>query len=179
MSKASLYGYFRAKDEIVAAISRETIRDSPGSSGLVRARACPGGQAPPRRPAARALRHRQRSFLTVFFSEERACPRASPVRLAGRRTATQGVESIWSRASGAASSGTCRPASWVYGLLGMLNLALQWYNPRPLGAEEVSGAFLAPRGGRPAPSGAEGAGAERQLRRLKRELQSVERALDA
>ena len=35
MSKASLYGYFRAKDEMLAAISRETIESFTRELGLV------------------------------------------------------------------------------------------------------------------------------------------------
>src|SRR5216684_4052157 len=141
----------------------------------------PGGQAPSRRPAARALRHRQPSFLTVFFSEEASLPARFARQLAAQKDRyDKGVESIVVEGVRRGVFRDMPPRLVVFGLLGMLNWLYKWYNPAGRwGAEEVSGAFLAlVEDGllRRAPRGQALSG---KIRRLKRELQSVERALDA
>ena len=75
MSKASLYGYFRAKDEMLAAISRETIEGFTRELGLVlRSSLSPEDKL--RRVVRQHVRFviANRSFLTVFFSEEASLP---------------------------------------------------------------------------------------------------------
>jgi AcrR family transcriptional regulator len=75
MSKASLYGYFAAKEGILAAISRETMEMF--SRGLAEISRRP---LPPREKLRQVVHHHvelvltHRSFLTVFFSEEASFP---------------------------------------------------------------------------------------------------------
>jgi len=145
MSKGLALGTFRAKDEMLAAISRRPSRDSPGSSAWSAPSPVPGGQAPPRRPAARALRHRQPLLLTVFFSEEASLPARIRRQLAAQKDRyDKGGSSIRGRgASGAASSRDVRPPRGLRPL-GMLNWLYKWYTPRAAGRQEVSGAFSGP-----------------------------------
>ena len=75
MSKASLYTHFRAKDEMLAAISRETIEAFTRDLNLVL-----GSRLDPAEKLRRMVRQHvrfviaNRSFLTVFFGEEANLP---------------------------------------------------------------------------------------------------------
>ena len=75
MSKASLYTYFRGKEEMLAAISRETIEGFTRELGLVLR-----SDLSPEDKLRRIVRDHvrfviaNRSFLTVFFSEEANLP---------------------------------------------------------------------------------------------------------
>ena len=75
MSKASLYTYFRAKEEMLAAISRATIAAFTRELALVSA-----SSLSPEDKLRRVVREHvrfviaNRSFLTVFFSEEASLP---------------------------------------------------------------------------------------------------------
>ena len=182
MSKTSLYGYFRAKEEMLAAISRETIESFTRELSLVLR-----SSLPPEDKLRRVVRDHvrfviaNRSFLTVFFSEEANLP----VRLA-RALAVQkdrydkGVESIVVEGARRGAFRDLPPRLVVFGLLGMLNWIYKWYDPRGRwGAEEISTAFLSlleggllrRRPGRPALT--------RQMKRLQRDLRDLSRALDA
>ena len=89
MSKASLYTYFRGKEEMLAAISRETIEGFTRELGLVlRSDLTPEDKL--RRIVREHVRFviANRSFLTVFFSEEANLPARFVRAIAGRRTAT-------------------------------------------------------------------------------------------
>jgi AcrR family transcriptional regulator len=182
MSKASLYTYFRAKEEMLAAISRETIEGFTRELGLIL-----GGGLSPEDKLRRIVREHvrfviaNRSFLAVFFSEEANLPVRFARGLAARKDRyDKAVESV---VRDGARRGVFRetpPRLVVFGLLGMLNWVYKWYNPRgPWGAEEISAAFLAIveggllRQSRRAPS------IRRRVSRLQRELRELAQALDA
>jgi AcrR family transcriptional regulator len=120
MSKASLYAYFRAKEAMLAAISRETIEGFTRELGLVLS-----SHLPPDEKLRRVVRQHvrfviaNRSFLTVFFSEEATCRPGSRARWPRRRTATTRAWRRWSpRAFAAACSATFRRAWWCSGCWG-------------------------------------------------------------
>jgi AcrR family transcriptional regulator len=182
MSKASLYTYFRAKEEILAAISRETIERFSRELALVRrSRLSPDEK----------LRHivrghvrfviANRSFLTVFFSEEPSLPPRFARALAAQKDRyDKGVEAVVAEGIRGGVFRDVPPRFVVFGLLGMVNWIYKWYNPRGgWGAEEISSAFLAiiengllrrPRR-KPALT--------RRIDRLRRELHDLANALDA
>jgi len=96
MSKASLYAYFRAKEEMLAAISRETIEGFTRELGLVLR-----SDLPPDEKLRRVVRQHvrfviaNRSFLTVFFSEETNLPPRFARSLAAQKDRyDKGVEAL-------------------------------------------------------------------------------------
>lgn len=181
MSKASLYTYFRAKDAMLAAISRETIEAFTRELALVLA-----SPLPPEDKLRRVVRQHvrfviaNRSFLTVFFSEEASLPRHFARSLAAQKARyDRGVESIVIEGIRAGVFRAASPRLVVFGLLGMLNWLYKWYNPAGRwGAEEIASEFLAlvegglMRRARRTPALA------RRMRRLQAELGTVSRALD-
>jgi AcrR family transcriptional regulator len=182
MSKASLYTHFRAKEAILATISRETIETFTRELGLVL-----DSDLSPEDKLRRIVRGHvrfviaNRSFLTVFFSEEASLPPRFARGLAARKDRyDKGVESVITDGIRRGVFRDVPPRLVVFGLLGMLNWLYKWYNPRgPWGAEEISSAFLAlVEGGllrrpRRAPP------LRRRLERLGRELDDLARALQA
>jgi AcrR family transcriptional regulator len=102
MSKASLYPYFRAKEEIMAAISRETIESFTRELSLVL-----GSDLSPEDKLRRIVREHvrfviaNRSFLPCSSARRPTYPRASPARWPPGRTATTRA---WSRSSPTASA---------------------------------------------------------------------------
>jgi AcrR family transcriptional regulator len=182
MSKASLYTYFRAKEEMLAAISRETIAAFTRELALVlRSGLSPEDKL--RRVVREHVRFviANRSFLTVFFSEEASLPPRLARSLAAQKDRyDKGVESIVVEGIRGGAFREAPPRLVVFGLLGMLNWLYKWYNPAGRwGAEEVSTAFLSLledgllRRERRSPR------LSRRLSRLRREMAAVERALDA
>ena len=182
MSKASLYAYFRAKEEMLAAISRETIEGFTRELGLVLR-----SDLPPDEKLRRVVRQHvrfviaNRSFLTVFFSEEANLPPRFARRWPPRRTATTRE---WRRSSARGCAGgvfrDVPPRLVVFGMLGMLNWLYKWYNPAGRwGAEEISAAFLSVLEGGLLRRPPAGPALTRRLRRVRSELASLERALDA
>jgi AcrR family transcriptional regulator len=182
MSKASLYGYFRAKEEILAAISQETIERFTHELNLVLA-----SPLPPEDKLRRIVREHvryvisNRSFLTVFFSEEANLPARFARALAARKDRyDKGVESVIVEGIRRGVFREVPPRLVVFGLLGMMNWLYKWYDPRGRwGAEEISSAFLAMvedgvlRRQRREPA------VNRRIVRLRRDLQDLARALDA
>jgi TetR/AcrR family transcriptional regulator, cholesterol catabolism regulator len=182
MSKASLYIHFRAKEEMLAAISRETIEAFTRDLSLVL-----GSRLDPAEKLRRVVRQHvrfviaNRSFLTVFFGEEANLPPRFARSLAAQKDRyDKGVERIVLEGVRAGVFRDVAPRLVVFGVLGMLNWVHKWYNPAGRwGAEEISTAFLSLiEGGllrqkrrSPALSG--------RLRRLERELLDVARQLDA
>src|SRR5205823_4437191 len=96
MSKASLYTYFHAKEEMLAAISRQTIVTFTRELSLVlRSDLAPEDKL--RRVVRDHVRFviANRSFLTVFFSEEANLPPRLARALAAQKDRyDKGVESI-------------------------------------------------------------------------------------
>jgi AcrR family transcriptional regulator len=182
MSKASLYRSFHAKEEMLAAISRGTIETFTRELGLVL-----GSDMSPEDKLRRVVRDHvrfviaNRSFLTVFFSEEANLPPRLARALAAQKDRyDKGIESIVADGVRRGVFRELPPRLVVFGLLGMLNWLYKWYNPRGRwGAEEVSAAFLSlvesglvrRRPGGPALA--------RRMARLERDLRELARALDA
>ena len=182
MSKASLYTHFRAKEEMLAAISRETIEAFTRDLSLVLA-----SRLPAEDKLRRVIRQHvqfviaNRSFLTVFFGEEANLPARFVRALAAQKDRyDKGVERIVQEGI---RSGVFRdvPARLVvFGLLGMMNWVHKWYNPAGRwGAEEISAAFLSLIEGGLLRRKPRGAALSGRLRRLERELHEVARQLDA
>jgi len=182
MSKASLYAHFRAKEEMLAAISRETIEAFTRDLNLVL-----GSRLDPAEKLRRMVRQHvrfviaNRSFLTVFFGEEANLPPRLARSLAAQKDRyDKGVERLIVEGVSVGVFRDVPPRLVVFGVLGMVNWVHKWYNPAGRwGAEEISAAFLSlveggllrQRRRSPALSG--------RLRRLERELHEVARQLDA
>jgi AcrR family transcriptional regulator len=181
MSKATLYAYFRAKEAMLAAISRETIEAFTHGLGLVL-----DSDLSPEDKLRRIVREHvrfviaNRSFLTVFFSEESSLPPRFARALAAQKDRyDKGVEAVIADGIRRGVFRDVPPRLVVFGLLGMLNWLYKWYNPRGRwGAEEISSAFLAMveggllRSRKPTPA------LGRRLDRLRRELTDLARVLD-
>jgi len=182
MSKASLYKSFHAKEEMLAVISRRTIETFTRELTLVLR-----SSLTPEEKLRRVVREHvrfviaNRSFLTVFFSEEANLPGRLARALAQQKDRyDKGIESL---VIDGVKQGVFRdvpPRLVVFGLLGMLNWVYKWYNPRGRwGAEEISSAFLSLVEGGLLRRARGGPALGRQLSRLRRELQVLARALDA
>lgn len=182
MSKASLYTHFRAKEEMLAAISRETIEAFTRDLNLVLASRL--GAEDKLRTVVR--QHVQfvianRSFLTVFFGEEANLPPRFMRSLASQKDRyDKGVERIVEEGIRSGVFREMSPRLVVFALLGMVNWVHKWYNPRGRwGAEEISAAFLALIEGGLLRQQRRGRALSGRLRRLERELHDVARVLDA
>ena len=182
MSKASLYKSFHAKEEMLAVISRQTIEGFTRELSLVlRSDLAPDDKL--RRVVRDHVRFviANRSFLTVFFSEEANLPARLARALAAQKDRyDKGVESLVVEGVRRGVFRDVPPRLVVFGLLGMLNWVYKWYNPRgPWGAEEISAAFLTLVEGGLLRRARGGPALGRQMSRLRRDLQALERALDA
>jgi len=122
-----------------------------------------------------------RSFLTVFFSEEANLPPRFARSLAAQKDRyDKGVEALVTEGIRGGVFRDIPPRLVVFGLLGMLNWLYKWYNPAGRwGAEEISAAFLSVLEGGLLRAPTRGPALTRRLRRVRRELTSLERALDA
>ena len=182
MSKASLYTHFRAKEEMLAAISRETIEAFTRDLGLVLA-ARLGAEDKLRRVVRQHVRFviANRSFLTVFFGEESNLRARFARSLAAQKDRyDKGVERIVQEGIRSGVFRDVEPRLVVFGLLGMVNWVHKWYNPAGRwGAEEISAAFLSLVEGGLLRQRRRGPALSGRLRRLERELHEVARALDA
>ncbi|HEX6080590.1 MAG TPA: TetR/AcrR family transcriptional regulator [Methylomirabilota bacterium] len=182
MSKASLYTHFRAKEEMLAAISRETIEAFTRDLGLVLASRLPADDK-----LRRVVRQHvqfviaNRSFLTVFFGEEANLPARFARALAAQKDRyDKGVERIVQEGIRSGIFRDVPPRLVVFGLLGMVNWVHKWYNPAGRwGAEEISAAFLSLIEGGLLRRKPRGAALSGRLRRLEHELHEVARQLDA
>ena len=180
MSKASLYTYFRAKEAMLAAISRETIEAFTRELALVLA-----SPLPPEDKLRRVVRQHvrfviaNRSFLTVFFSEEASLPPRFARSLSAQKARyDRGVESIVVEGIRAGVFREAPPRLVVFGILGMLNWLYKWYNPAGRwGAEEIASAFLALLEGGLMRRAPRTPALARRLRRLQAELGAVAGAL--
>ncbi len=180
MSKASLYTYFRAKEAMLAAISRETIEAFTRELGLILA-----SRLPPEDKLRRVVRQHvrfviaNRSFLTVFFSEEANLPPRFARSLAAQKDRyDKGVESIVLEGVRQGVFRDVPPRLAVFGLLGMLNWLYKWYNPAGRwGAEEIAAAFLTLVEGGLLRRSARPPAVAQRLRRLQGELAAAARLL--
>lgn len=146
VSKPTLYGYFRSKEELLAAIFHRTISLFERDLTAIRT----SGEDPPAQ-LRRVMRVHvgaviaQRSFLVVFFSEEANLPPALS-RAIRRRKARYDriVRAIVERGI---RDGSLRPVNarlLVFALLGMANWVYQWYDPAGAwDADAIADAFVA------------------------------------
>ena len=182
MSKATLYGYFRGKEEMLAAISRETIEGFTRELNVVLQSALP-----PEEKLRRVVRQHvrfviaNRSFLTVFFSEEANLPPRFARSLARQKDRyDKGIEAVVVDGVRLGVYRDVPPRLVVFGLLGMLNWLYKWYNPAGRwGAEDIATAFLSLVEGGLLRRRARGPTLTRRLARLRRDLLELDRALDA
>jgi AcrR family transcriptional regulator len=161
VSKATLYGHFRSKADLLAAIFHRTM--SLVEAGLGRIRA---SGTPPAEQLRRVIRHQVRTvvaeqpFLTVFFSEtDNLPPRLA--RAIARRQARydRAVRAIVARGVRAGALSPVEPRLLVLALLGMSNWVYRWYHAGGAwDADTIADAFIAiaergylarPRGHRP------------------------------
>jgi AcrR family transcriptional regulator len=144
ISKKTLYGHFRSKEDLLAAIFHRTM--SLVEEGLA---TIVDSKAPPVEQLREVVRHQVRTvvaeqaFLTVFFAEEASLP-ARLRRAIVRRKARydHAVQAIVARTGRGAL--TVHPRLIVFAVLGMGNWVHRWYDPRGVwDAEVIAEAFIA------------------------------------
>jgi AcrR family transcriptional regulator len=147
MSKATLYGHFASKEELLAAIFHRTMTLAEAGLAAIRA-----SHLPPAEQLREVIRHHvrlvvaERDFLTVFFSEEGSLParlQRDIVRRKARYDAS--VRRIVERAARAGEIRAPEPRLLVLALLGMSNWVYRWYHPgrgRGWDADTIAAAFI-------------------------------------
>lgn len=182
MSKATLYGHFPSKEDLLAAIFHRTM--TLVESGLADIRKSGG---PPAEQLRRVVRHQVRtvvaeqSFLGVFFAEETSLPPRLARAIARRKARyDRSVQAIVEAGVRAGTVVAPRPRLLVWALLGMSNWAYRWFDPRGAwDADDVADAFVAlvERGylKTAAPARHDAA---RRLARIEREVQALRPLLD-
>jgi AcrR family transcriptional regulator len=132
MSKATFYGYFHSKEEILAAIFHRTI--SLFEEGI---RAIRASRAAPDEQLRRVIRHHvravvaERSFLSVFFGEEANLPAPLARRISARKARyDRTVRAIVEAGRRRGVLTTVHPRLLVFAVLGMSNWVYHWYDPR-------------------------------------------------
>jgi TetR/AcrR family transcriptional regulator, cholesterol catabolism regulator len=146
VSKATLYGYFPSKEDLLAAIFHRTM--TLVEEGL---RDIERRSAPPAEQLRQVIRHQvrtvvaERSFLTVFFGEEPNLP-ARLARSIARRKAgyDRAVQKIVVRGVRSGAFTVPEPRLLVWALLGMSNWVYRWYSPAGAwDADAIADAFIA------------------------------------
>ena len=146
VSKPTLYGYFRSKEELLAAIFHRAMSLFERDLGAIRA----SGDDPVAQ-LRRVIRFHvgaviaERSFLAVFFSEEANLP-AELGRAIRRRKARydRTVRAIVDAGVRNGSLRVANPRLLVFALLGMANWVYQWYNPAGRwDADTIANSFIA------------------------------------
>jgi AcrR family transcriptional regulator len=182
MSKATLYGHFRSKEDLLAAIFHRTM--TLVESGLAEIRR---SGAPPAEQLRRVLRHQVRTvvahqaFLTVFFAEETSLPPRLGRAVARRKVRyDRSVQAIVEAGMRSGAFGPSRPRLLVWALLGMTNWVYRWFDPRGAwDADDVADAFIAlVERGYLARGTRRRSEAGRRLARIERELAALRPLLD-
>jgi TetR/AcrR family transcriptional regulator, cholesterol catabolism regulator len=146
VSKATVYGHFPSKEDLLAAIFHRTM--TLVEEGL---RDIERRGAPPAEQLRQVIRHQvrtvvaERSFLTVFFSEEPNLP-ARLARSIARRKAgyDRAVQTIIERGVRSRAFAVREPRLLVWALLGMSNWVYRWYKPAGAwDADVIADAFIA------------------------------------
>ena len=131
VSKPTLYGYFRSKEELLAAIFHRAMSLFERDLGAIRA----SGDDPVSQ-LRRVIRFHvgaviaERSFLAVFFSEEANLP--PKLGRAIRRRKARYDRTVRAIVEAGMRNGSLRvanPRLLVFAVLGMANWVYQWYNP--------------------------------------------------
>jgi TetR/AcrR family transcriptional regulator, cholesterol catabolism regulator len=179
ISKKTLYGHFRSKEDLLAAIFHRTMTLVEDGLATIRA-----SRAAPAEQLREVIRHQVRTvvaeqaFLTVFFAEEAALP-ARLRRAIVRRKARydHAVQAIVRRAARGRTA--LHPRLVVFALLGMSNWAHRWYDARGAwSAEFIADSFITLiERGYILSRHAIGRDMTRHLRRLEIEIHALRRAL--
>ena len=146
VSKPTLYGYFRSKEELLAAIFHRAMSLFERDLGAIRA----SGDDPVTQ-LRRVIRFHvgaviaERSFLAVFFSEEANLP--PELGRAIRRRKARYDRAVRAIVEAGIRNGSVRvadPRLLVFALLGMANWVYQWYNPAgKWDADTIAAGFIA------------------------------------
>ena len=146
IAKPTLYGYFRSKEDLLAAIFHRTM--SMFERDLLAIRT--GGEDPVAQ-LRRLIRFHvgaviaERSFLAVFFSEEANLP--PRLSRAIRRRKARYDRIVRAMVRDGVRNGSIRvanPRLLVFALLGMANWVYQWYDPRgEWNADTIANGFIA------------------------------------
>lgn len=181
MSKKTLYGHFRSKEDLLAAIFHRTMTlVEEGLARILATRAAPAEQL------REVIRHQVRTvvaeqaFLTVFFAEEASLParlrRAIVRRKARYDHAVQAIVAHAARGGALAA----HPRLVVFALLGMSNWVHRWYDPRGAwDADAIAEAFIALlEGGYLVTPPARRREVARRLTELQGEIRGLRAALD-
>ncbi|HEV8583361.1 MAG TPA: TetR/AcrR family transcriptional regulator [Methylomirabilota bacterium] len=179
MSKATVYGHFRSKEDLLAAIFHRTM--TLAEVGLTAIRA---SRLTPAEQLREVIRHHvrlvvaERAFLTVFFSEEANLPSRLQRLIVSRKARyDRTVRVIVERAMRAGDVRAGEPRLLVLALLGMSNWVYRWYHPgrgRGWDADTIAEAFIdwAERGYLATPT-ARGREVGRRLHRLEAEVRAL------
>jgi AcrR family transcriptional regulator len=146
VSKATLYGCFRSKEELLFAIFERTMTLYEGRLREIRR-----SGAPPAEQLRRVIRHHvqaviaERSFLTVFFGEEANLPLRLRRAITRRKARyDRGVQTIVVQGIRQRVFAALPPRLTVFALLGMSNWVHKWYDPAGAwDADTVADAFVA------------------------------------
>jgi AcrR family transcriptional regulator len=146
MAKPTLYGYFHSKEDLLAAIFHRTMSLFEERLLEIQRR-----RLGPAEELREVIRHHvrtvvaERSFLSVFFSEEANLP-ARLGRAITRRKARYDdrVTALVRRGQRAGIIGAVEPRLLVFALLGMSNWVYKWYDPAGTwDADTVANGFIA------------------------------------
>jgi AcrR family transcriptional regulator len=145
VSKPTLYGYFRSKEELLAAIFHRAMSLFERDLQAIRA----GGDDPVTQ-LRRVIRFHvgaviaERSFLAVFFGEEANLP--PRLSRAIRRRKARYDRTVRAIVEAGVRRGAVRaenPRLLVFALLGMANWVYQWYDPkRAWDADAIADGFI-------------------------------------
>jgi AcrR family transcriptional regulator len=146
VSKPTLYGYFRSKEELLAAIFHRAMSLFERDLGAIRA----SGDDPATQ-LRRVIRFHvgaviaERSFLAVFFGEEANLPRRLSQAIRRRKSRyDRTVRAIVEAGVRDGSVRTANPRLLVFALLGMANWVYQWYHPAGAwDADTIADGFIA------------------------------------
>jgi AcrR family transcriptional regulator len=141
ISKKTLYGHFRSKEDLLAAIFHRTMTLVEDGLAAIRSRDLPASEQ-----LREVIRHQVRTvvaeqaFLTVFFAEEASLPmRLRRAIVARKARYDHAVQTIVSRCGRL----VVHPRLVVFALLGMSNWTHKWYDPRgKWDAEFIAEAFI-------------------------------------
>jgi AcrR family transcriptional regulator len=146
VAKPTLYGYFRSKEELLAAIFHRTMSMFERDLMAIRT----GGEDPAAQ-LRRLIRFHvgaviaERSFLAVFFGEEANLP--PRLSRAIRRRKARYDRTVRAMVRDGVRNGTIRtsnPRLLVFALLGMANWVYQWYDPAgEWNADTIADGFIA------------------------------------
>ncbi len=146
MAKPTLYGYFHSKEDLLAAIFHRTMSLFEERLAEIQRR-----RLDPAEELREVIRHHvrtvvaERSFLSVFFSEEANLPPRLGRAITRRKARYDDrVTALVRRGQKAGVLRTAEPRLLVFALLGMSNWVYKWYDPAGTwDADTVANGFIA------------------------------------